>query len=273
MINPTVLKKYLAFMILGVGGALAYFIGTLNFGVGYGVGVFVVAFVILCVLANLLLKTPLRDVVEGKGLLAINIDSTGRMTPFILSLDAPFLRGLLYKKKIEDTFDREHTNYLTSPQKGTAEYVKVKNDDGTISEKLVLTLDKSEINNARFAFNQYPTFIFNEMLGSLVTKEFLGGQEKSYFTEHTTLTLLHSIQELVRKTGDYARYVINLESKEQGGLFAGRAWLWIVVILIIGALAVFAGPQIVASLKATFANGAAAVAPLQSGGALVTPRG
>ena len=113
-------KKWVLFFMDGVIPTMLLVVGLLS-GLGLIMSVvlvFVMAFV-MAFMTSLMLKHPLTQLIEGKGMLTMTLDSTGFIETFLVtSENQPFVHGMFRKRQVETMFDRDITQYLIPPQRG-----------------------------------------------------------------------------------------------------------------------------------------------------------
>lgn len=188
------------------------------------------------------LKNPFSSILEGKGLLTFNMDSTGILQPFIVGLNAPYIKGRLKGEAIEDIFDRNAVLQMNEPIELNPDSTNVKID----GNKFTFTLDKTAYNRARFQMLHFPVLIWNNQLKTFITKDFLSGQEKSLYSEHTTLYLTKKVEELINTNKNFARAVVDLLKPK--GSWASSWIFWVILIGGIILVAVILMPKIVEML-------------------------
>lgn len=202
--------------------------------------------------------------IEGKGILALNIDSTGIIRPFIVRVASPYVRGFLNKKPVHDVFDRNTVMQLSQPMKN--ETAAVRSNDGGLTIKL----DSDLYNEGRFALFQYPVIIYNEQIRSIITKDFLATQEKDTFAEHGVLYLNRKMEELTSVVRDFGRHVV--ESLRPRQDWYKSKWVWIAIIVMVAILALMFAPVIISTVREFTATAGSSFTNAQASGA-ITPRG
>lgn len=240
MINPFVIKKWASMLLMAFVPTLSYILTQIYFGFSVATAVFLFMTVCFMVIANKMLANPFRQLVEGKGLLVFNMDSSGIIRPFIANLQQPYIKGNLFGKKISDIFNRKAVFNLTTP--GQAEY-KI----DTKKKIIELSIGEEEFNTSRFGMYHYPVLIYNNQIKSLVTKDFLSNRELEVFSDHGVLYLKNKIDELSGHMRDFGRYIV--ESLKPG---SGAFMQWLpYIILGVAILIIFMlfGPQIMASIQ------------------------
>lgn len=264
MINAFILKKYAALLIISTLSAVLFFTGTLYYGVFGGVGFWFGALVMGIPLASLILKNPFTSMLEGKGLLAMNMDSTGIVRPFIVRLKSPYIEGKLGSKKINDVFDRSTIGQLTKPiDKGS--YATPEKEGG-----LHIKLTEKEYSKARFALYHYPLIIWNEQLNSLLTKDFFSDKEKDAFAEHGVLYLNRKVEELTSAIRDFGRYAVEM-TKPRSEWYKNK-WVWIVLIVgLLLILGLFAFP-VIKSIAGAWTSTSGSVSGITGGTGTIIPR-
>lgn len=250
MLNPFVMRKWAALLIPPMLATILFVIGDMYYGMMGGIGFFLIALLLGLLLGTMFLRNPFTAMLEGKGILCINIDSTGILNPFIVRVSPPYIKGRLHGKDVLDVFDRETVHHLAAPVQNSMKGIPA--DDGGIR----ITLDNKTYNAARFAMFHYPVILYNEQIGSVITKDWLSNKEKDVFAEHTVLFLNRKMEELTSVVRDFGRYVVELLKPKSA--LGGSWWIWLLIGGFLLVLAVMFGPQILAALKG--AGGAAAPA-------------
>ncbi len=226
LLNPFTLKKYAALLIPPMLAVTAFYIGVSQFGLLVGIGLYIVAMIVGLLVGSALLTNPFTQMLEGKGILAINIDSTGILRPFILSVLPPYIKGKLLNKKVDDIFNRSTIAHLAAPIKNKS--IAQRTEGGGIK----IELDEPQFNEARFQLFHYPVVLYNQQIQSIITKDFLSGMEKDTFAEHGVLYLNRKMEELTSVVRDFGRHVVETLKPKQS-LFKNK---WVIVIIIIFAV-------------------------------------
>lgn len=259
MINVYNLKKWVAFLLCGLFSVITFFIGITFYGFWIGLLSMAIMLLLMTLLGFALIKNPFSTILEGKGILALDMNSTGIITPFVVGLRNPDIIGNIKGRPVKDVFDRAGVFDLAAPVKnvttkdgkgarpGLAEPVKI-NPDGSVT----FTLNKEGYNKARFAFLQYPTLIFNSHLNSFVTKEFFSDKEKQSFAEHTVLYLNRNMQELTGLIRDFTRHVVD-QLKPKPQIWTSKIF-WIILIIGIIILAVLFLPSVIKTVSGGFST-------------------
>lgn len=263
MINIFKIKKVAALVLNGLLPAIIFFIMLRFYNFLYAIIGLLIGVLMSYLISNAMLKNPFTSLLEGKGILAINFDSTGVLRPFIMRLQAPYMKGIFKGRKINDVWDREATFNLAAPLKvGTA---KVEKKDGKEFFKLVL--NEEEYNKGRFALYHYPVILWNEQTNSLLTKDFFSEKEKNAFAEHGVLYLNRKVEELTTSMLNFGRYVVE-QLKPKTSLFANK-WTWIIIAVVIIILIALFAPSIINTIKGTAGTGANAIK--QATGGAINP--
>lgn len=260
-LNTFILRKYAALTLNGLLTVVSFFVGLKFYGLFIGIGCMLVALLVGVFIASRLLQTPFSLMMEGKGILALNMDSTGVINPFIVSVQSPYMASWFNKKRISDVFDRNVVQQLAAPINNNtpAQWT----EDG----KLVLTLDKDTYNKSRFALFHYPVLIYNEQINTFITKDFLSTLERQTFAEHGILYLNRKMEELTSALRDFGRHVIET-LKPSESIFQNK-WFWIIVAVFCGIMLVLFGPSLLSAAKGSI-GGAGGL--LSSTTETVTPR-
>lgn len=265
MLNPFVLRKYMAILIISVIGSSLFTVGLLYYGILGGVIFFGVGLVCSLIVGNIILSHPFTKMLEGKGILVINIDSTGILQPFIVGVKAPYMVGKLRGKWIKDVFDRSAVSHLAVPHQNSK---TAKLHSGGIT----IELDEREFNEARFGMFHYPVILYNEQIGSVITKDFLSEMEKDTFAEHGVLYLNRKMEELTSVVRDFGRHIV--DTLKPAGNILQNKWTWVVLAIMIIIFAVLFGKPIMNAVSnfSTGAGGAFSSAAGSAGGGAITPQ-
>lgn len=263
MINPFVIKKWAALLLMSFIPTLSYVLTQLYFGFNMATIVFLFMTVCFMVIANKMLANPFRQMIEGKGLLVFNMDSSGIIRPFIANLNQPYVKGKLFGKNISDIFNRKAVFNLTSPKEATGTFDKKKNI-------ISINVDEEQFNNSRFGMYHYPVLVYNNQIKSLVTKDFLSSRELEVFSDHGVLYLKNKIDELSGHMRDFGRYIVE-SLKPSLGAFS--QWLpYIILGVAILIIFMLFGPQIMESISGAAAPVTQAVGTATDAANAVSPR-
>ena len=269
MINEFVLKKWGALLMVGMITTVAFYGGVMLKGFLVGIAGLFIGLIISCILGNLLLKNPFSLILEGKGVLFLDINSTGVIRPFVLQVRPPYVQGTgPLGAEVQDVFDRDMVYNLAVPQKG-GDIQQGKGTDGETRTQIVL--NEEDYNRGRFGFLHYPCVIWNSVIGSIITKDYLSDNEKTSFAEHQLLFMNEKTKELSSAMRDFGRYVVE-QLRPKLGISGGTIAIIIIVIIIIVLIALF-GPSLLPQIKAAFGGAAqgAAEAAKTAGAVSVRP--
>lgn len=263
--NVNSFKKWLGLALPPTITGLSVLISVVAFrSIWISIGTFILMTMISILLGNIILRNPFSQLLEGQGILTIDINSTGIMNLFISTIRKPYIEN--EKESMTDIFDRETVFNLNPPVH--TEPLQMQ-EDGSLSLKLT----KEDFNRAKFGMMQYPVLIWNSQIKSLLTKDFLSEQEKVSFSEHSIIYQNQKLHELTNVVRDFARHVVEqLNPHKSTSLFQNK-WFWIIIVIFgIIALALFL-PSIIGTIKGGASQVVAAAAPPAStSGQLITPR-
>jgi len=235
MLNPFVVKKWAAFIIVGFLSVIGFFVGLKYYNLLMGLAAFMGCLIVAAIIANVMIRNPFTDMLEGRGLLVIDINSTGIIRPFVFGISPPYIRGVKDGRVKEDVFNRSGVFNFKTPvaAQKKAEYITEGEKEGGIK----IELSEDDYNKARFGMFQYPVLLYNSQLDSLVTKDFIAVTEKETYAEHTILYLNHKINELTTVMRDFGRYVVELTKPKANWLQSKLFWIIIIIAaLLLGAL-------------------------------------
>jgi hypothetical protein len=280
MFNPFTMKKYAALILSGMLCTICFYIGvSIYSSLLLAMGLLAVGLLVSIVVGILLLNNPFTLMMEGKGILALDLNSTGVIRPFIVKVTTPFIAAKYNGKMIHDVFDRDTVMQLAAPIKARMQLEK--KDNGNIVIQLdeaellklkqktkegftTLELTEEQYNAGRFALFHYPCIIWNSQVGSILTKDFLSEAEKTTFAEHTIIYLNRKMEELTSIVRDFGRYVVELTKPQGSGM--GNKWIWIIVAVGVVILGIIFLPSIISTIKG--AGGTASAAISTAGGAV-----
>lgn len=265
MINPFILKKVGALITASCVSTVFTMVGLLMFGLWVGIGLFIIGILLSLFIGNILLKNPFSEMLEGKGVLALDVPSTGVIRPFIVGISNPFLEGNLAGEKVRDVFDRATVYQMATPVKSRYKAQQITDrPEGGIN----IELTEDEYNNSRMALYTYPVILYNSMIKSIVTKDFLAAKENGSMILHILLQTNRSLQELTSLIRDFARYIIE-QMRPKLGISGKWAAIIVFVLIAIILLAIF-GPSILANFKGP---ASAAGSAISGAAGTIVPRG
>jgi len=258
MVNVFKVKKYGAFLFAAFIPTVLFFVALISWGFLYSLLFFFSGAILSMVLAPRLIRHPMLEMLEGKGLLVLKLDSTGVIRPFIAKVAEPFLElNYGHGRKKFSVFDRNTVNYLTAP---TTAYVDEENVQKEIvdrktheitgyetEKKIILSLPKSDYVKSLFSWGAFPVLIWNEILGEFYTKEMLATAETETFVQHLVLYLNRKVDELSNNIRDFARYIV--EQSRPKASFLQSKLFWIIIIAVILIMVLLFAPQIISTIS------------------------
>jgi len=265
MINVYKLKKTGALLFVGLFTVIFFVVGAQFYGFWIGLGTMFAGLITSYFLANYMLKTPFSDMLEGKGIMAIDLNSTGIITAFIVNVDPPYIRGQLRGKPVVDVFDRNAVFNLKVPKKNKGPFsrnLRVAYDEGPPKPpegageiwrddqgSINFSISEDKYNKARFALQQYPVLLYNSQIGSILTKDFLSEQEKTAFAEHQVLFLNQQMQNLTGHVRDFGRYIVEFMKPGKSRFGGAKMWVTIIIVILVIILVALFAPSIINTLK------------------------
>jgi len=267
MINTFVLKKYSALLFVGLINCILWSVG-LRYGMLWALVMLAAGLGMSIFIGNLLLKNPFTDMLEGKGILALNIDSTGVLRPFIVGIEPPYIKGKLGNHKVDDVFNRSTILNLAAPIANSKKAQTI--TEGEKAGGIKIELDNDTYNKARFALFHYPVIIYNQQINSVLTKDFLSGLEKDVFAEHTVIYLNKKLEELTSVVRDFGRHIVELTKPGRDSILQSK-WFWIVIMVAMIILLIIFAPKIIEAFKPLLGSVGDTVGNVA--GNTITPRG
>lgn len=241
---------------------MSFYIVTVFYGMLWGIGGLFIGLMVSILAGTLMLRTPFTPMLEGKGILCLDVNSTGIIRPFVVAVRPPYIHGKVAGQDVTDVFDRETVFQLATPKLNST--AATPNNKGGIT----IDLDEEEYNSGRFALFHFPVLIWNSQIGSIITKDFLAEAEKTLYAEHSVIYLQRKVEELTGHVRDFGRYIVE-QLKPKGSMFANKWVIWIIIIFAIILIAMFA-PSIINSIKGSM-GGVTESASALTGNA-ITPR-
>lgn len=225
MININKIKNYASYFLSSFLPLLIFIISVISTNDVLISIVFSIVTIFLSIfLARHMTKHPMRDMLEGSGVLVLKIDSSGVIKPYIATINQPYI-NINNKQSI---FDRKLFFYLLNPQKANLHQE---------ADKLVLEIPKKQ---HYFVFESYyPTLIFNEQTQTFLDKDALSKFEDNYLVTHNLNYIKLKTEELSAILRDFARYVVEQTRPKPFLGFLGSWWFWILLILLLAGLFIF----------------------------------
>jgi hypothetical protein len=252
--NMYATKKYVTLFISGI---IPGFIMIVMLMTGAGIMMsvmfmFIIAMMMMLI-STLVLRHPLQQLVEGKGMLTMTLDSTGYIESFLVSpKNMPFVQGVFKGKKVETMFDRDIVQYLLPPVKARLAEATCLNAEGKVigKRKVLVMPTEAEKNDYLFSFGTYPTFIYNKVLGVFLQKSVFSNFEQNAFVRHMVMYLCKKTEELSGAIRDFSRYIVE-QIKPHKGLFSSKWIIYILIAMAVIVLIILLGPQIMQALQGT----------------------
>lgn len=260
MINIYRIKKIGVLVLLPLIGSIGFYSGLMFYGFIGALGFMFVATLLGYLIGNAMLSNPFSSMLEGQGILVLDMNSTGIIRPFIAQVHNPYMSA---KGFFRDVFDRKAVHSLAVPKKaGEATSTK---EGG-----LKIEIDEKQYNSGRFALFHYPVVIWNAQINSVLTKDWLSNKENEGFANHTILYLNRTLEDLSSNIRNFGRHIVD-QIRPKGEWMKNPIVMWIVVGLLI-ILGVMFLSKVLPNLMGSGIGGAAANAiGGGSGGAIVTP--
>lgn len=268
MLNPAVIKKTIGLSFMAIFPLIGYVLFMLVTGNNIFAGI-VAAFVtgiFAFYLANNFLDHPFRSMSEGRGLLALNLNSTGIIQPFILQRNVKYLTGKVNNNKISRLWNRRNVLQVkppingviigldklnveeTSPEKVEELLRLLRRDDATHKDRFILVdfegydpretdviiMPRQNYKDIQLALEGYTAFIYNDQTKDFITKTDLQNLEMKASIFNKLEYASEKADDLGRSLRDFGRMVMTQIGVQFSGIFENK----IVQTLIIGAIVV-----------------------------------
>jgi len=245
-------KRYAIFSLLGTLPTMIFImvffpsikiiiVDPINIVISLAASMLVAAIIII--IGNKMLRHAFTNMIEGKGLLAFILDSTGIMACFNVLVNAPAMKGIFNRKgvaDVEDTYNVDLMHRLIVPRDATlTKAVTFDRDEtgkivlGESVDVLVLPHGDSKYDNL-FAFENKPAFIYNKVLGKFLSRDALAKFEKDIMLKHNALNILRKVQEIDINFRNFGRYAGELLHPKKGFLSNNPIIKYIIIAAIVG---------------------------------------
>ena len=211
--------------------------------------------ILFVVIGSLLLRNPFMRIFEESEYLLLALSSSGGIIPFTLTPMGKKIQGNIAGNAVEHVYDRNAMIYFDHPRVG-----KIYHDE----ESVWVQLPKASLNQTQFQMNGVPAYIWNDPLGTFLTKEMLSTMETKTFARHEILYLNHQAKDLNAHMLNFGRYVID-QTKPAFSFLQSGWFKWVLIILLIAGMAYFIGPSLLGGGQQLVASGAKAAAPVVAG--------
>lgn len=259
MFNVFYFKKMAALIMGSLLTVVFFFVGVQFYGLIWGMVLMIVGMILGLLVGNLLLKNPFSDMLEGKGILTLDLNSTGIIKAFIVGVIPPYIKGKFKGGMVDDVFDRDAVMQLQVPKKVASKFSHT--DEGNVQ----IEFSEDMYNKARFQFYQYPVLIWNSQIKTILTKDFLANEEKTAFAEHGVLYLNRKMEELTSHVRDFGRHIVELTRPAGKGMM-GKWWVWLIIGFLIVVLVMMFAPKIMEILGGAAGTATKAVATAKNTG-------
>lgn len=256
MPNMFKVKKYMAFLMAGLIPSILLTWALISFDLLFALLFLIVGSVLMTIIGTLLMRNPLSQLIEGEGIAIFDLASPGVIQTYLAKVKAPYVEGKIAGKMFNSVFDRNAVHYLQPPKRADIsqeeKQIEIKDKNGKVTgyetkSKIVIEMFKDETNANLFSYRGYTVFFFNSILGEFYTKEMLGNMETDTFVQHLVLHLNRKVDELSNSMRDFARYIVE-QTRPHKNLFENK-FVWIVIIIIIGALVLLFAPSVLQQMS------------------------
>ncbi len=196
-----------------------------------------------------LLKNQWTKIAENQGIPVLTFGSGGVINQYIAKPKNPEeLTFTLHGKKITIPISRQAAFYLRPPQ--DANYT-------TTQDKIIIEIPKKDAEKNIFTIFGKTGFVFNEQMGTIITKDFVTDREKDLYLEHNALYITRKIEEISKNIKENADYAIALLGRKKLDL---PDWAKLILVgLGLAVIIYFAWPIITSAISGA-SSGAAKVA-------------
>jgi len=199
--------------------------------------------VIIAMMGNKMLRHAFTEMLEGKGLVALILDSTGLIGSFNVKVNAPKMKGVFLNRNIppiEDTYDIDMMQRLIVPKTAgmTKAYSFTRDENNNVvlgkTVEVIVLPEGDEKYEKLFSFENRPVFIFNKVLNKFLSRDALANFEKDIEIKHSALNVLRKVQETDINFRNFGRYLGDQLKPGKTGFFANPIIKYIIIAAIIG---------------------------------------
>ena len=266
---PYTIKELMAF-------AFAAIIPSVTMGITFGViknvTIMLIAWpfslLVSYLIMILFLRNPFTEMLKKKGMLVLDITSTGFLNFFLVKVAPPKIFGKYNGRIVEDMWDRNASIVMNLPSKSSS--ISYQDQNGNWNFRI----NNEDFQKSKMQLNQYPVLLYNSQINTFVTKEFFNDIENSSFANHPIIRLNDLAFDLSTRLRDFSRGVVD-NLKAGTNIFQSKAGIVVVVIfvvIIIIAL-IMGGPSLIEGLKSSLGDAGGAVGTAVSGVKTITPMG
>lgn len=249
-ININSVKKYGGLIIASILPIVIYNLFIVSgWGLIWAVIGAIFSMILGVMLFNVIYRHPLIDLIEGKGILILTLDSTGIIHPYIAQVEPPMIKAKGKGGMIHGIFDRKGLAYLKVPTKA-----KLNIDENNNDKILTLKLPKNSEHKYTFGFGSFPVFLYNRNLQEFISKDSLANLEMDASIRSMVFYLKKKTEELTSVMRDFARYVIEMSKPRPAFAFMKSIWFWVMILVVLGLLAYLFLPQLLNGASMPIAN-------------------
>jgi len=202
----------------------------------------IVTAIIIIIIGNRMMRHAFTDMLEGKGLFTMILDSTGLIGSFNVKVMAPKMKGVFSKNvpPIEDTYDMDLLHRLLVPKNAGMTkgyyYTKNENDEIVLDKQVdvIVLPEKEDVPKHSFMFENRPVFIFNKVMNKFLSRDALAKFEKDIEIKHNALNILKKVQETDVNFRNFGRYIGENIKPMKKGFFASPMMKYILIAAVVG---------------------------------------
>lgn len=205
------------------------------------ISVAVVSIVILLLLGNRWLRHAFTNMLEGKGLVTLVLDSTGVIGSFNVQVDAPKMKGSVRGiPDIEDIYDTDMLHRLMVPQNASmtqaVTFEKDENNQLKFGDEVdvIVLPPKEKRYDFLHMFENRPVFIFNKVMNKFLSRDALANYEKDIEIKHNALNILRKVQETDTNFRNFGRYVAETSKPMKPSFFKSKYVKYIIIAAVVG---------------------------------------
>jgi hypothetical protein len=247
MVNFYKVKKWSAGCLMSFMPVMSFLIFIIFTDLLQSIAAVILTVPLSIVLGFRLMKHPLHEYLEGKGLLVQTLDSTGVMENFIVQVENPYITGKHRGIGVSTIFNRDAVFYSGPPKKARGAFIEDSDFD-----VLTLKIPKANRHEHLFGYGSFPVLLYNKNLQTFLTKDSLGTGEKNLFIKHQILYLNRKVEDLTASLRDFARYIVE-QTRPRQSLFSSGLFKIILIGGVIALIAVLALPFILNTMEGVVA--------------------
>jgi len=235
MMNLQKLKWAGSYALVGLVPTVFFFAFLVMKNFWWGLGGLFLSFIPAKILAYKIIKHPFTEMLQGQGMIAFTLDSSGVMVPFIVKQNLGKIYSLFENIEKTSVFNRKNVAYLSPPREGDLVVGLYEDKKGKVVGKDIFIKIPKKMYEYSFRFDQYPVLLFDKNSKRWLPKDFFQEKEMEY-KKNMMLELEQKLEDVGRNIRDFARYIIEKSRPTKSHTLAKRLLIVFLVVLVLGGI-------------------------------------